>query len=74
MECERCFTGEEAKYRAYTDIINIKVCAVCADKATKLGIAVEGLGGEEKNNSTKNAPTLKDRGLDSEIITANNGA
>jgi len=73
MECERCFTGEEAKYRAYTDIIDIKVCAVCADKASKLGIAVQLLDGEGKNKSTKNDPTLKDRRSDSWNNAANNG-
>jgi hypothetical protein len=73
MECERCFNGEQAKYRAYTDIIDMKVCPVCADKARKVGIAVEVIGGEGKNNSTRNEPALKDRRLDSAINTANNG-
>ena len=41
MECQRCLTGKEAKYRVYTDIIDMKVCAACADAARKLGIAVE---------------------------------
>jgi hypothetical protein len=49
MECQRCLTGKEAKYRVYTDIIDMKVCEVCADEARKLGIAVEVLDdGEEK--------------------------
>ena len=59
MECERCLTGEEAKYRTYTDIIDMKVCVACADRARKLGIAVEVLDtGEGKNNAAKNEPKL----------------
>lgn len=56
MECERCFIGEEARYRVYTDIIDMKVCSVCADKARKIGIAVEVLGGEGKTNSVGTIP------------------
>src|SRR5262245_43475028 len=41
MECQRCSTGKEAKYRVYTDIIDMKVCAACADEARRLGIGVE---------------------------------
>jgi hypothetical protein len=48
MECQRCLTGKEAKYRVYTDIIDMKVCEVCADEARKLGIAVEVLDDSEK--------------------------
>jgi hypothetical protein len=49
MECQRCLLGKEAKYRVYTDIIDMKICEVCADEARKLGIAVEVLDdGEEK--------------------------
>jgi hypothetical protein len=58
MECERCFTGDEARYRAYTDIIDIKVCSACADKARNIGIAVEVLGGEGKPNSAGNNAAL----------------
>ena len=51
MDCQRCLTGKEAKYRVYTDIIDMKVCAACADEARRLGIAVEVLdSAEEKNN------------------------
>lgn len=48
MECQRCLTGKEAKYRVYTDIIDMKVCEACADEARKLGIAVEVLDDGEK--------------------------
>jgi hypothetical protein len=43
MECQRCLLGKEAKYRVYTDIIDMKVCETCADEARRLGIAVEPL-------------------------------
>jgi hypothetical protein len=53
MECQRCLTGKEAKYRVYTDLIDMKVCEACADEARRLGIAVEVLDREkEKNNGT----------------------
>jgi hypothetical protein len=46
-------TGTEAKYRVYTDIIDMKVCAACADEARKLGIAVKILDdGKGENNGT----------------------
>jgi len=48
MECQRCFTGKEARYRVYTDIIDMKVCEVCADDARKLGIAAELLDDSER--------------------------
>jgi hypothetical protein len=60
MKCQRCFRGEEAKYRVYTDIIDMKVCVACAEEARKLGIAVEVLdGGEEKNNEPKINPNSR---------------
>ena len=60
MKCQRCFRGEEAKYRVYTDIIDMKVCVACAEEARKLGIAVEVLdGGEEKNTEPKVNPNSR---------------
>jgi hypothetical protein len=53
MECQRCFLSKEAKYRVYTEAMEMKVCANCAAEARRLGIAVELLDGEkEKNNGT----------------------
>ena len=53
MECQRCLLGKEAKYRVYSDVLNMKVCAACADEARRLGIAVEALDdGKVKNNGT----------------------
>jgi hypothetical protein len=61
MECQRCSTSKEAKYRVYTDIIDMKVCAACADEARRLGIGVEVLDSrEEKNKRTKSEPNLQD--------------
>jgi hypothetical protein len=42
MKCQRCCGREEAT------VIDMKVCAACADEARRLGIAVEVLGGEER--------------------------
>ena len=53
MKCERC-RREEAACRVRSDVIDMKVCAACADEATRLGIAVEVLvGGERKRNEEK---------------------
>ena len=53
MECQRCLTGKEAKYRIYSDVIDMKVCAACADEARRLGLTVEPLdNGKQKNNGT----------------------
>ena len=55
MKCQRCERGEEGTYRVHSDVIDMKVCAACAGEAKRLGLAVEGLGGEEsKNNGEKN--------------------
>ena len=46
MKCERCLRGEEAKYRVYTDAMEMAVCAACADEARNLEITVEPLSQE----------------------------
>ena len=38
--CQRCLTGKEATYRAFSDIIDMAVCAACAAEARGLGITV----------------------------------
>ncbi len=40
MNCQRCKT-DEARYCAYTDKLQIPVCASCAWKALELGIAID---------------------------------
>ena len=48
MKCQRCLTGQEATYRVRSDVIDMKVCAACADEAGRLRIAVEVLGSGRK--------------------------
>jgi len=43
MNCERCERAEEAQYRAYSDIIDMKVCPACAADGWQLGITIEAL-------------------------------
>ncbi len=38
--CKRCLANE-ARYRVFTDILNLEVCTSCAIKAVELGIAVD---------------------------------
>src|SRR4249919_3905685 len=47
MECQRCLLGKEAKYRVYTESMEMKVCVTCAEEARRLGIAVEPLDDEK---------------------------
>ena len=42
MNCQRCLENE-AGYRVYSDILNLKVCASCAEKAQEFEIGVERL-------------------------------
>lgn len=58
MECQRCLTGKEAKYRVYTDIIDMKVCEACADEARKLGIAVEVLDDGERKQRLRQCKAM----------------
>jgi protein-arginine kinase activator protein McsA len=61
MKCERCCRREEATYRVRSDVIDMKVCASCANEATRLGIAVEVLvGGGRKHNGEKSELELRD--------------
>ena len=40
MKCQRCLSGKEARYRAYTDVLEIDVCRTCAVEARRLGISL----------------------------------
>ena len=51
MKCQRCMSGQEATYRVRSDVIDMEVCAACADEARRLGLAVEVLGGEERKGN-----------------------
>lgn len=52
MKCQRCLRVKEAKYRVFSDIIDMNVCATCAEEARRLGITVEVLDGDEKKAAT----------------------
>jgi hypothetical protein len=67
MKCQRCLRGEEATYRVRSDVIDMKVCAACADEARRLGLAVEPLGdGERKRTGEKSE--LEVRNCRSELL------
>jgi hypothetical protein len=53
MKCERCLRDEAtATYHVFSEIIDMKVCAACAEEARKLRINVEPLdSGEGKKRS-----------------------
>jgi hypothetical protein len=50
MKCQRCLRGEEATHRVYTDVMDIKVCAACADEARELHIGIEVLETNQRTN------------------------
>ena len=41
MKCQRCETQREAEFRVVSDVMNIKVCAVCAAQARRLGTSLQ---------------------------------
>jgi ribosome-binding protein aMBF1 (putative translation factor) len=41
MKCQRCSRNKEATHRAYSDVLNLRVCSDCASEARQLGISVE---------------------------------
>jgi hypothetical protein len=47
LKCQRCLRDEAATCRVFTQIIDMKVCAACADEALRLGINVEFLDSGE---------------------------
>jgi hypothetical protein len=62
MKCQRCLSDQQAAYRVYTDVLNLRVCATCAGEALRMGIAVEVLsGGKAKGNVEKGEFGLRDR-------------
>ena len=47
--CQRCLTGNEVRYRAYTDIMEIDICNRCAQEARRLGISLASIAiGDER--------------------------
>jgi hypothetical protein len=67
MKCQRCCGHEEATYRVRSDVIDMKVCAACADEARRLGIAVEVLDGEERKGNGEKSK-LEHRDYRSELL------
>ncbi len=47
-DCQRCLRGGAARYRVYSDALDMKVCVSCAEEARALGIKVELLDLMEK--------------------------
>ncbi|HUK41711.1 MAG TPA: hypothetical protein VLX11_11720 [Candidatus Acidoferrales bacterium] len=41
MKCERCIEGRKARYRVYSDVMDMKVCASCAAEAQSLRLTIE---------------------------------
>jgi hypothetical protein len=54
MKCQRCLGDPEAKYRVYSDVLDLKVCSSCAAEARTLRLAVELLHPDETNRDTAN--------------------
>jgi hypothetical protein len=50
MKCRRCLRGEEATHRVYTDVMDVKVCAACANEARGLNIGIEVLETEGRKS------------------------
>jgi hypothetical protein len=40
MKCQRCLSGKEARYRAYTDVMEIDICRTWVAEAQHLGISL----------------------------------
>lgn len=41
MKCQRCTPDREARYRVYSDVMDMKVCSSCAAEALGLRLTVE---------------------------------
>jgi hypothetical protein len=61
MKCQRCLSGEEASCRVRSDVIDMKVCAVCADEARRLRLTVEALGDEGRRGTGEKRETKTTR-------------
>jgi hypothetical protein len=62
MNCQRCLRAEKAEYRAYSDIIDLKVCAACASEAWWLGLGIEVL--DHQTTHQQRLPTRPNRFVD----------
>ena len=50
MKCVRCEQDKEVQYRVFSEIMDIKVCADCAEEARELHIGIEVLETEERKS------------------------
>ena len=50
MNYQRC-QGDDARFRAYIGILNLKMCISCVIKALQLGIEIENLPGLKTRSS-----------------------
>jgi hypothetical protein len=58
MRCQRCsrpLSEQEPTFRVYSDVLDIRVCGVCAQEARRLGIKVEIIGSAKKKLTWKAA-------------------
>lgn len=40
LKCQRCLSGEVARYMVRSDVIHVPVCEACAEAARKLALTV----------------------------------
>jgi len=57
MKCERCRDGKEARYRVYSDAMDLKVCSNCAAVAANLRLTIELLPHDELRNGAASEAT-----------------
>ena len=48
MKCQRCLEDNEARYRVFSDEIDVEVCAKCAEEALRLGISIKALASKDQ--------------------------
>jgi hypothetical protein len=51
MKCQRCLSGKEARYRAYTDVMEIDICRTWVAEAQHLGISLASIVGDGNRTS-----------------------
>jgi hypothetical protein len=54
MKCQRCLQDQEAKYRVYSDVLDLEVCSSCAAEAQSLRLAIELLHHDETSRDIAN--------------------
>jgi hypothetical protein len=64
MKCQRCIEGKEARYRVYSDVIDLKVCSRCAAEARSLRPTIELLDPDEaRRGAAKGSSSNRGRGI-----------